>query len=118
MDLCEKLGFTRLQGKVISMPVSVERCLHFLERIGVHAPSTQPFVETLPTPETISREVAEPEPEFEQDWVVAAPTEPEISHTSITDLKEAPLPLAQSKGLTIFSLDFASNDEGDQSEAA
>ena len=39
MDQCALMGFTRLQGKIISMPVSVERCSHLLERIGVHNPA-------------------------------------------------------------------------------
>jgi EAL domain-containing protein (putative c-di-GMP-specific phosphodiesterase class I) len=99
MDLCAELGFTRLQGKIISMPVSVERCTQLLDIIGVHTPAAQPIIETLPVIET-GTIVSQSEP------AIPYFVEPEI-------IVPAPQPLAKSAGFTLFSLDFASNDDGD-----
>jgi EAL domain-containing protein (putative c-di-GMP-specific phosphodiesterase class I) len=96
MDLCAKLGFTGLQGRVISMPVSVERCTQFLERIGVHTAASKPILETLPqtgVPVALQWELDQ-EPKIEPAFVPAPPK-----------------PIAQSPGLKLFSLEFASNDE-------
>jgi EAL domain-containing protein (putative c-di-GMP-specific phosphodiesterase class I) len=100
MDLCQSMGFTRLQGKIISMPVSVERCTQFLERIGVHTPATQPVMETFA-----------PEP-------TSAWTPIEVPDLAPAFVPEPPKPIVQSAGLTLFSVDFASNDEELQTEAA
>jgi diguanylate cyclase len=99
MDLCAQLGFTRLQGKIISMPVQVERCTQLLDIIGVHTPEGLPLVETLPDPSlNVPRETAStPDVDFNDDWDLPA--------------SEQARPLAQSVGLTIFSLDFASDNE-------
>jgi EAL domain-containing protein (putative c-di-GMP-specific phosphodiesterase class I) len=109
MDLCQRLGFTRLQGKIISMPVSAERCTQLLELIGVHAPETAPILENLPTSEApIMQQVSEAETVLDQmfsaqEEAVPAPLEPVI----------------RSSNLTLFSLDFASNDDDqDRDQAA
>lgn len=87
LKLCGQLGFTRLQGKVISMPVSIEKCLYFLEQVGV--------------------------PEFVEEVF-----EPIIAE--VEDVIKAPAlePLARSVGFTMFSLDYASNDDEAVVEAA
>lgn len=36
MNLCAQLGFDRLQGKIISMPVSLERSIDLLAHVGSH----------------------------------------------------------------------------------
>jgi EAL domain-containing protein (putative c-di-GMP-specific phosphodiesterase class I) len=90
MSLCAELGFDRLQGKVISMPVSLERSIHFLEQIGVH------FEDEEALPEYSLEKAIEPEVE---QAVLVQQLEPEA------------IPLARSVGLTMFSLDFVSNDD-------
>ncbi|NJR20430.1 MAG: EAL domain-containing protein [Hyphomonadaceae bacterium] len=87
LQLCCELGFTRLQGKVIAMPVSVEKCLYFLEQVGVPE-----FVEETAHP--IMQDESSP----------AAPPPPE--------------PVARSVGFTMFSLDYASNDDETLEQAA
>jgi EAL domain-containing protein (putative c-di-GMP-specific phosphodiesterase class I) len=100
MDMCTKIGFTRLQGKVISMPVNVERCTHYLERIGVHTPAPQPFYETLPEAPSVEWKAADT-PMIEPAFV---PTTAK--------------PVSQTASLILFSVDFASNDAEVQVEAA
>jgi EAL domain-containing protein (putative c-di-GMP-specific phosphodiesterase class I) len=89
LKLCAELGFTRLQGKVISMPVSVEKCVHFLEQVGTPAMQDEP--------ET-----------------VAPSREKEITHEPTPEAS----PVARSVGFTMFSLDFVSNDDEDTCQAA
>jgi EAL domain-containing protein (putative c-di-GMP-specific phosphodiesterase class I) len=94
IDLYKRLGFDRLQGKIISMPVSIEACTHFLEQVGVHGAQ-----ETAPTPAPVEEVVPEPVPAASPQPVAFA----------------KPIPLAIGKGITIFSLDF---DGEDQAQAA
>jgi hypothetical protein len=89
MSLCAELGFDRLQGKIISMPVSLERSIHFLEHIGTHD-SDAPVEEEIafvPEPIIALEVVAEPEPE------------------------PVPVAVSRSPSLTMFSVDFVSNDD-------
>jgi EAL domain-containing protein (putative c-di-GMP-specific phosphodiesterase class I) len=51
MNLCTELGFDRLQGKIISMPVSLERSIHLLEYVGCHIGAHEPEPEFAPLPE-------------------------------------------------------------------
>jgi EAL domain-containing protein (putative c-di-GMP-specific phosphodiesterase class I) len=104
LDLCTQLGFTRLQGKIISMPESVNRCTQFLERIGVHMPKGEPIIETVEAPALLPEEALSLELEAEPVGCVEATPQEQ--------------PLARGIGLTIFSLDFASNDKERVVEAA
>jgi EAL domain-containing protein (putative c-di-GMP-specific phosphodiesterase class I) len=90
LKLCGALGFTRLQGKIISMPVSLEKCIHFLEHVGV--------------PLDVEDEVA----------VDLAPVD--VAPFPIEEPK--PVPVAKSVGLTMFSLDFVSNDDEEAASVA
>lgn len=101
MDLCAELGFTRLQGRVISMPVSVELCTQLLDRIGVHTPVAAPVKEPIALPELA------PITSDQDDLIAAADAE-----TSI------PKPIAHSSRLTLYSLEFASNLEEDVRDEA
>lgn len=104
MDLCTKLGFTRLQGKIISMPVSVDRCSFYLDRIGVHVPE-QPLTDTMSI-------------QLEPAITFVAPP---VQVADLVEVTQNPLgdqPPAHAHTLTIFSLDFSSNDDEKQGEAA
>jgi EAL domain-containing protein (putative c-di-GMP-specific phosphodiesterase class I) len=92
MSLCAELGFDRLQGKIISMPVSLERSIHFLERIGAHGDEA---------PEQVAVLVAEVAEAMEE----VVETVPEIAS------EPAPVPVSKSPSLTMFSVDFVSNDD-------
>jgi EAL domain-containing protein (putative c-di-GMP-specific phosphodiesterase class I) len=85
MSQCADLGFDRLQGKVISMPVSLERSVDFLERVGAHDNSIASDVDNI-VPEVIA----------------AAP---------ISEAEPTPEPVSKSPTLTMFSVDFISNDD-------
>jgi EAL domain-containing protein (putative c-di-GMP-specific phosphodiesterase class I) len=93
-ELYQQLGFTRLQGRIVSMPVSVEECTRFLEAVGVHSnlrdDQAAPLQPAIRAP-------------------VAAPVIPPIETS--TALKPLPAtPIVAGKGLTIFSLDFVSDE--------
>jgi EAL domain-containing protein (putative c-di-GMP-specific phosphodiesterase class I) len=86
MNLCAQLGFDRLQGKVISMPVSLERSVHFLERVGTH----------------------DGDPSAELDALVLAEEAEDVS-APVVDLVSKPV--SKSPSLTMFSVDFVANDD-------
>jgi diguanylate cyclase len=94
MNLCVELGFTRLQGKIISMPVSVERSIVFLDHVGAHGNDSLPDLIHIP--------------DLTTNIVVSQPVV-----ASIPELVQpvALIPVARSVGLTMFSLDFVSNDD-------
>jgi diguanylate cyclase len=91
MNLCVELGFTRLQGKIISMPVSVERSIVFLDHVGAHGNSDLNDIPDLTT-----------------SAVATQPVEIKV-HDPVQPV--ALIPVARSVGLTMFSLDFVSNDD-------
>jgi EAL domain-containing protein (putative c-di-GMP-specific phosphodiesterase class I) len=90
MDLCAQLGFDRLQGKIISMPVSLERSAHFLEQVGTH------------DGEQMQAPVATPETD-----VITMPVAESTSK-----------PVSQSASLTMFSVDFVANDDAPSDQSA
>jgi EAL domain-containing protein (putative c-di-GMP-specific phosphodiesterase class I) len=104
MDLCLQLGFTRLQGKIISMPVSVDRCSFYLDRVGVHG-SEQPVAEPISI-------------QLEPAMTFINPPVQALDLVETVDVPAVEQPTASHKNLTIFSLDFSSNDDEKQVEAA
>jgi EAL domain-containing protein (putative c-di-GMP-specific phosphodiesterase class I) len=90
MDLCAQLGFDRLQGKIISMPVSLERSAHFLEQVGTHDGEQMQAPAATPETDVITMPVAE--------------------NTS--------KPVSQSASLTMFSVDFVANDDAPSDQSA
>jgi EAL domain-containing protein (putative c-di-GMP-specific phosphodiesterase class I) len=84
MKLCADLGFDRLQGKIISMPVSLQRSIELLEHVGSHIG------------------VHEPEPEY----------------VPLVEPLPQPVPISKTAGLTMFSLDFVSNDDAPEMQEA
>lgn len=85
MSLCAEVGFDRLQGKIISMPVSLDRSVQFLEQIGAHMAVQDDQPEPVPVQQPAS--VALPKPAHE--WQ----------------------PVSRTASLTMFSVDFVSNDD-------
>jgi hypothetical protein len=94
MNLCVELGFTRLQGKIISMPVSVERSIVFLDHVGAHGNDSLPDLIHIP--------------DFTTNVVASQPVEIKVPEPA---QPVAMIPVARSVGLTMFSLDFVSNDD-------
>ena len=93
IELYTRLGFTRLQGKIISMPVSVEMCSQFLDQAGVTPPQ-----------EAAPDELSAPAENIVHETVLV----PEV-------LKCEPIPIARGKSITIFSIDF---DDEETAQAA
>jgi EAL domain-containing protein (putative c-di-GMP-specific phosphodiesterase class I) len=104
LDLYKNLGFTRLQGKIISMPVSIEECTRFLEQVGVHTNLAEP-IEAIDV-----AAFAPPEAETETEAVSLVQ-----EAQSLVQPVAAPIPIVRGKGITIFSLDF---DDEDRAKAA